>query len=297
MQNQVGKRALIIEGGAMRGIFAAGVLDAFIAHDFYPFDFVVGVSAGSTTGIAYLTGDHGRSYNILTDHACRPDFMSFARYARGGHLCDVSWLWSTSRNDLSLDVQTYLKRNIPLWVVTTSVRTGHPLYHLVTEHNVDEVFPASCAMPVVFRDYPAVSGEPMSDGGLGDSLPVKYAYKRGATDITVIRSVPQSYRKEPMRFPAMLKPLLGEYPRLMGAALRRERKYNQALAFMQEPPAGCSVQQLFPPESFPVARFTRSIEKLDVGYQQGRQAGEHFVQQFGSGNLADQTADHHQAIA
>ncbi len=263
------RRALIIEGGAMRGIFAAGLLDTFIDHDYYPFDMVIGVSAGSTTGIAYLTGDHKRSYHILTDHARRPDFFSFSRYAKGGHLCDVSWLWQTSRADLSLNMARYVSRNIPMWVVTTSVRTGHPLYHKVDAHNLDEVFPASCAMPIVFRDYPAVAGEAMSDGGLGDSIPVRYAHKQGANDILVIRSVPESYRKERVRFPSMLKPLLADYPRLLGAALRRERKYNDALAFIQNPPQGCRVKQLCPPEDFPVARFTRDLDKLNQGYQQG----------------------------
>lgn len=268
-QSATGQRALVIEGGAMRGIFAAGVLDTFIRHDYYPYDLVIGVSAGSTNGIAYLTGDYQRSYKILTDHALRPDFMSFARYARGGHLCDVSWLWSSSRQDLELNVDAYLRRGIPMLAVTTSVRTGHPCYHLVDAGNIDEVFPASCAMPLVFRDYPLVSGEAMSDGGLGDSIPVIEAYKRGARDITVIRSVPESYRKERVRFPGMLRPLLADYPRLLGAALRRERKYNRALDFMLQPPDGCQVRQLCPPEEFPVARFTRTLDKLNQGYAQG----------------------------
>lgn len=285
---QTGKRALIIEGGAMRGIFAAGVLDAFIEQQHYPFDMVIGVSAGSTTGIAYLTGDHKRSYHILTDHARRPDFMSFARYAKGGHLCDVNWLWQTSRADLSLDMERYLNRNIPLWVVTTSVRTGHPLYHQVTADNIDEVFPASCAMPIVFRDYPAVAGEPMSDGGLGDSIPVLYAHKQGATDIVVIRSVPESYRKERLRFPGMLKPLLADYPRLIGAALRRERKYNMALSFMANPPAGCRVTQLCPPEDFPVSRFTRDLDKLQQGYTQGLAAAHQHLQAHSTAPAAQQ---------
>jgi predicted patatin/cPLA2 family phospholipase len=273
MQEKVGKRALIIEGGAMRGIFAAGVLDAFIDADYFPFDFVIGVSAGSTNGIGYLAGDRGRSYEILTNHALRPDFMSFARYARGGHLCDVNWLWHQSRRDVSLSVDTYLQRGTPLWVVTTSVRTGHPLYHQVTADNVDDVFPASCAMPVVFKDYPQVNGEPMSDGGLGDSLPVIEAYKRGARDITLLRSVPATFRQERIRFPGMLKPLLAEHPRLLAAVTGRDRKYNRALDFAANPPPDCRVQQIAPPEEFAIGRFTRVLSKLNEGYQQGLHAG------------------------
>lgn len=273
MHDHKGKRALVIEGGAMRGIFAAGVLDAFIDADYFPYDFVIGVSAGSTNGIGYLAGDRGRSYEILTNHALRPDFMSFARYARGGHLCDVNWLWHQSRQDIALNVDNYLSRGTPLWVVTTSARTGHPLYHQVTGANVDEVFPASCAMPVVFKDYPQVNGEPMSDGGLGDSLPVIEAYRRGARDITLLRSVPASFRQERMRFPVMLKPWLAEHPRLLAAVIGRDRKYNRALEFAENPPPGCRVQQIAPPEDFAIGRFTRVLAKLNEGYAQGLQAG------------------------
>ena len=70
------QRALVVEGGAMRGIFAAGVLDAFLESDYLDFEFAVGVSAGSTNLIGYLAGDHGRSKRIIMDHACRPDFIS-----------------------------------------------------------------------------------------------------------------------------------------------------------------------------------------------------------------------------
>lgn len=286
MQTTKNKRALVIEGGAMRGIFAAGVLDAFLDSDFFDFNFVIGVSAGSTNAIGYLAGNRGRSYKILTDHALRPDFMNFKRYALGGHLCDVNWLWQASRRDIELNVESYIERGVPLYVVTTSVRTGHPCYHKVDLSNLDQVFPASCAIPLVFKDYPAVNGEPMSDGGMGDSIPVLEAYKRGARDITVLRSVPLSYRKEALRYPAMLKPLFAQHPRLLGAALRRQGKYAKAIRFMENPPADCEVTQIAPPEDFPVARFTRALNKLDTGYQQGLAAGTAYLQQQ-SASLAE----------
>ncbi|RUO23990.1 patatin family protein [Aliidiomarina minuta] len=279
METKQNKRALVIEGGAMRGIFAAGVLDAFIDADFFAYDFVIGVSAGSTNAIGYLAGDRGRSYQVLTDHALRKDFMNFKRYALGGHLCDVNWLWQASRRDIALNVEGYIARGIPLYVVTTSVKTGHPRYHKVDLDNLDQVFPASCAIPVFFKDHPAVDGEPMSDGGMGDSIPVLEAYKRGARDITVLRSVPLSYRKEPIRYPSMLKPLFAQHPRLLGAALRRQRKYAKAIAFIENPPSDCRVSQIAPPEEFPVSRFTRSIHKLDTGYEQGLNAASSYLQE------------------
>ncbi|AZU48407.1 phospholipase [Aeromonas hydrophila] len=80
----------------MRGIFASGVLDAFIEHDYRPFDFAIGVSAGATNLLAYLASQHGRSHDILTELACSQEFMDPLRFAKGGNLVDIHWLWNTS---------------------------------------------------------------------------------------------------------------------------------------------------------------------------------------------------------
>lgn len=77
----------------------------------------------------------------------------------------------------------------------------------------------------------------------------------------------------------MLKPLLAEHPRLFGAALRHQRKYNAALSFIQNPPAGCQVAQLCPSDDFPVARFTRDAAKLNAGYQQGVEQAQGYLRQ------------------
>lgn len=83
MNRTISPHALVVEGGAMSGIFASGVLDAFIEHDYHPFDFAIGVSAGATNLLAYLASQHGRSHDILTELACRQEFMDPLRFAKG----------------------------------------------------------------------------------------------------------------------------------------------------------------------------------------------------------------------
>lgn len=268
-----GRSALVVEGGAMRGIFAAGVLDAFIESDYQPFDFAIGVSAGSTNLIGYLAGDHGRSRRILLDHARRDDFINWRRCLKGGHFCDVGWLWHVSFKEVPLNVRHYLERGIPLYAVTTSVNTGQAHYVEVTADNMHEVFPASCAIPLFYRDFPRVDGEPMTDGGLADSIPVLRAYEQGARDITVVLSRPLGYRKRVSPAPKLMREFFHDHARLFEAVIERAERYNRALDFIQSPPQGCRVAVIAPPPDFPVGRFTREAELLEQGYQYGRAQG------------------------
>lgn len=265
-------RALVVEGGAMRGIFAAGVLDAFLEKDYREFDFAVGVSAGSTNLIGYLSGDHGRNRRIITDHACRPDFINWQRFMAGGHLCDVHWLWHQSLRDVPLSLDRYWQSQTPLWVVTTSVEDGEPRYHHATPDNLDEIMTASCSIPFAYRQFPTVDGHPMTDGGVGDSIPVRWAYEQGARDITVVLSRHQGYRKKPSPLAPLLKPWVREMPGLYAGMRKRSQTYNDALAFIENPPGDCRLTVIAPDRGFPVSRLTTHGQKLEQGYWQGHQA-------------------------
>lgn len=261
----------------MRGIFAAGVLDEFIEADYQPFSSAYGVSAGATNLIGYLCHQYGRNRRIITGHACRREFIDIRRFIGGGHLCDVRWLWHQSRQDIPLDLDRYLSGTTRLWVTTTSVSTGQPLYHLIDEHSIDEVMTASCAIPLAYRSFPSVAGEPMTDGGLADSIPVQEAYRRGARDITVVLSRPLSYRKSPSMFPSFSNWIFRQHPVVADALRARVSSYNEALDFIAAPPAGCRIRVLAPPSSFPVSRLTRNPRRLMGGYNQGRRIARSYL--------------------
>lgn len=268
------QRALVVEGGAMRGIFAAGVLDAFLESDYLDFEFAVGVSAGSTNLIGYLAGDHGRSKRIIMDHACRPDFISWQRFMSGGHLCDVHWLWHQSQLEVPLTLERHWQGRVPLWVVTTSVEDGGARYFQASPDNLDEIMTASCSIPFAYRDFPTVEGHPMTDGGLADSIPVRWAYEHGAREITVVLSRHQGYRKRSSALTPLLKPWVKGMPELYGAMRNRVEIYNQSLEFIENPPADCHLTVIAPGWDFPVNRLTTNLQKLEQGYHQGYQAGQ-----------------------
>lgn len=279
------KHALVVEGGAMRGIFAAGVLDAFLAKHFKPFDFVIGVSAGSTNSVGYLCGQKGRSHRIITEFATSHEFIDMVRWLRGGHFCDVQWLWRQSFDDVWLDFAYYEQADVPLYVVTTSILSGNAHYIRLAIENMHDVFPASCAIPLAYRDFPTVNGEPMTDGGIADSIPVKKAYEMGAKEITVILSRSLGYEKKRARVTGLMKRLFKDHPKLQSALLTRNAQYNEALQFIKQPPADCKVNVIAPPVNFKVGRFTRNPVRLEQGYESGVMSGEYFITNYSSDSI------------
>ncbi|EAR10181.1 patatin-like phospholipase family protein [Reinekea blandensis] len=270
--------ALVVEGGAMRGIFAAGVLDHFLDENYHPFDRCIGVSAGSTNLAGYLTGQRGRSYTIITDYSCRSDFFSLRNYLKGGHYINLDWLWAIARDEYELDSAAYAAQPVPLEVVTTDVNTGLARYTVSTGDSLEADLLASCAVPMAYRHYPTIDGEPQTDGGVADSIPVIRAYESGARQITVICSRAQGYRKRPPRFPQAVRRLFRSTPVLAEAMIRRHIAYNRAVDFLENPPADCDVKVIYPPESFRVSRTTTDLGALNAGYEAGIKAGQSLVQ-------------------
>lgn len=265
------KRALVVEGGAMRGIFAAGVLDSFMYRDYYPFDFAVGVSAGATNLATYVTRSPGLSKTIITQYATKREFFSPLRFIRGGHMTDVHWLWQQCKAALP-QCKMSPKSDIPLYVGVTNVETGQCEYPRVTADNIDELMVASCAIPTAYREQPVIDGTRYTDGGVADAIPVKQAYEMGARDITVILSQPLGFAKPRLKAGWLLDTLYGTQPALLDALKRRPESYNETLAFLTDPPADCHIQVVAPDTGFKVKRLTMDKLKLAMGYRSGKNA-------------------------
>ena len=258
----------------MRGIFSTGVLDAFYDHHYRPFDFCLGVSAGSTNLAAWLAHQRGRNHKVITDYSCRPQFISFKRFLWGGHWLDLDWLWDITIREIRLDLEAFAEQPIPLYVVTAKVTDGQAAYIRATPENLEQLLKASCSVPIVYRRFTMIGGEPMTDGGVADSIPVIKAYEMGARDITVILSRPAGYRKRPPRSPWLLRRILWKTPQLAEAMITRASRYNHSIDFIEKPPPGCRIRVIAPPRTFAVGRMTTDFAKLREGYEMGLKAAE-----------------------
>ncbi|MCG9608724.1 patatin family protein [Vibrio harveyi] len=265
-------KAIVVEGGAMRGVFASGVLDAFLEQDYKPFDFAIGVSAGASNLIGYLTDYPHRSINVITKLATSKRFFDPTRFLKGGDLIDVKWLFEESNRLYPVD-EAKLFEGIPFLAATTNVNTGKADYYRVNRHNFHNAMEATTALPIAYKHTPCFSGGCYTDGGVADSIPVREAHRRGARDITVILSHPLAYEKKPVKTPWLMKKLFAEHPQMAEAMLRRSENYNESLDFIRNPPKDTHIRVIAPPDEFSVQRLSMRQSVLLEGYEMGSEAG------------------------
>ncbi|AFV85575.1 MULTISPECIES: patatin-like phospholipase family protein [Alteromonas] len=276
------KSALVVEGGAMRGIFAAGVLDKFMEHDYYAFDFTLGVSAGATNLSTYVSKMPGLSKTIITQYATKREFFSPLRFIKGGHMTDVHWLWHHSKQSMNIPAPGE-KSCMPLFVGITNADSGECEYIQATKDNVDDLMVASCALPTAYRDEITINGTRYLDGGVADAIPAIQAYKMGARDITVILSQPVGFTKPEVKSPWLMQKMYKNQPALLEKMLQRASIYNDTLAFLNSPPSDCTIRVIAPDEAFCVKRLTMDKKKLLKGYGQGRRMARRYLK-LSSGN-------------
>ena len=263
----------MVEGGAMRGIFSAGVLDAFLQGGFNPFEVSIGVSAGATNLASFLAGMYQRSYKVYTDYSLRPEFISWRKFLTGGHLLDLDWLWNITVSELRIDIPTLIDNGHRFMIGVTSVESGKAQFFDPTAANVEELLKASSSIPVLYRKQVCIDGQVYVDGGLADPIPVETAYRLGARRILVLRSRKKEYvmsSKAPM---ALYRHYLKDHPNLCQAAIDRPLRYAEAIEFMRNPPAGVQIIEINPPDGFRTSRLTKNIELLNADYALGVAAG------------------------
>ena len=267
----------------MRGIFAAGVLHAFGEAGFDPFDLYIGVSAGACHLASHLAGQNNRNFDITLRYSLSRQFINPWRFLKGGHLMDLDWMWEQTIKNYRLDLkqikeklQTQKKDYL---IVATSMETGGPLYLHPDINTLEHYLKVSSSLPILYRKEMDVKGEKATDGGISDSIPVREALRRGATDITVIRSRSAGYvKKESPIVLAVFSWYFRKYPRLIEAFRQRADRYNAAVAFINNPPSGVCIAQLAPPDALEIGRTTKNEATLRKAYKAGIDYGNRFIE-------------------
>jgi predicted patatin/cPLA2 family phospholipase len=284
MSDNSGKTALVVEGGGMRGIFAAGILHAFGKENFDPFDLYIGVSAGACHLASHLAGQNDRNFNITLRYSLSPKFINPWRFLRGGHLMDLDWMWEQTITNYRLNLK-YLfdalrAQNKEYFVVATSMETGKALYLRPDENTLEHYLKVSSSIPVFYRNILEVAGEKATDGGIADAIPVREAYRRGATNITVIRSRPSDYIKKQSRLTFILSIYFRKYPRLVEKFKQRVYNYMDAVHFIHHPPDGIRITELAPPNNVAIGRTTQNEAVLRATYEMGIDYGNKFMKNW-----------------
>lgn len=272
------KTGLVLEGGAMRGMFTAGVLDVMMEEGI-AFDGVVGVSAGAIFGYSYLSGQQGRSLRYNLAYCRDPRFCGFRSLLHTGDLYGAEFCYHTLPEKLDpYDWDAFARSETEFHIVCTDVETGKAVYHrceAAEERRYAEMewLRASASMPLVSRIV-EVDGLRLLDGGVADSIPLRYFERIGFDRNVVILTQPDGYVKKKNRALPAARLALGRYPRLLDTMARRHDVYNDTLRHIRDAERRGAALVIAPEAPLPIGRTEHDPEKIRAVYTLGRRAAE-----------------------
>lgn len=265
------KIGLVLEGGAMRGMFTAGVLDVMMENNIH-IDGAVGVSAGAVFGCNYKSKQIGRSIRYNTKYCSDPRYVSWRSLIKTGDLYNARFCYKEIPESLDpFDVKTFSENPMEFYVVATDVYTGKPVYHLCTDGGDRDIqwMRASASMPLVSRTV-SVDGYDLLDGGVSDSIPIEWFRSQGYKRNIVILTRPEDYRKKKTSAALAMRISLRKYPSLVDAMLKRHEMYNSTLDKLKEICKEGDTLVIQPPSALEIKRVEKNPDKLLAVYMLGR---------------------------
>ena len=268
---------IIDVGGGMRGAFTAGLYDYLNDQKVQPFDYCVGVSAGSANLIPYLAGQRGRNLRFYTQYAFRKEYMSVGHLVKTGSYIDLDYIYTTLSGPGGEDPvdQAAFNASTPRYeVVVTDAATGEPVYYdksLMTGGDFSAI-KASCAVPGACKPYP-VLGRPGFDGGVADPVPYKRALEQGCDKLVVLLTRPAGYRRPMLDHREAMETALHDWPGTYSALLRRSIRYNRDVAAVKELERAGKALLVAPSDIAGMSTLTRDREAIERLYQMGYDQG------------------------
>lgn len=265
------KTGLVLEGGAMRGLFTAGVMDVMMEHGLR-YDGIVGVSAGSSFGCNYKSWQPGRVLRYNMRFHDDPRYMGLRSLLTSGNLVGAEFSYHTLPLELDIfDSESFEKDPTEFHVVCTDVDTGQPVYYIMdrVSHDSLEWLRASASMPVVTRPVRVDDGRRMLDGGISDSIPLQYFQSVGYSRNVVVLTQPRDFRKTPA--PGWLfRLLMPRTPRIAEAMARRHEMYNAQLDYVSRQAELGNTFVIAPDAPLPIGRIEMKPAKMQLVYDMGR---------------------------
>lgn len=267
---------LVLEGGGMRGLYTAGVLDAFLDAGI-EVDGIVSVSAGALFGVNFVSGQRGRALRYNKKYISHPNYMGLRSWLRTGNMVNKDFTYYEIPMKLDVfDQEAFAKANIPFYAVATNVETGQPEYFQI-DHVFEqmEILRASSALPLVSKIV-EWEGKKYLDGGLSDSIPVEFARSLGFDKLIVILTRPLGYRKKASSG-RIYKLLYRKYPNFVKVATKRYQHYNDSLDQIEELEKTGDLFAIRPSKTLEIGRLEKNPDKLEDIYQLGLQDGEEIM--------------------
>ena len=262
------KVGLVLEGGAMRGMYTAGVIDAFLDHNIHV-DGIVGVSAGACFGCNLFSQQRGRVLRYNTRFMGDPRNVSIRSLLMTGDIVNRKFAYYEIPNKYDVfDEAAFEASGGEYWVTVTNVETGRPEY--LRMHNLLEEIEkirASASMPFCSRIV-EIDGKRYLDGGISDSIPVRAAMEMGYDKLIVVLTQPADYVKGPMN-ERLIRAYYRKYPNLVNTLISRHTTYNAQSEDVKQLEAAGKAFVLRPKEKLQIDRLEKKPERLKAVYGLG----------------------------
>ena len=260
--------SLILEGGTLRPIFSAGVMDALLDNNI-TFPYCIGVSAGITNGVSYISKQKGRNLEVVTKYRNDNSYLSYRNFLSCKSIFGLDFVFDEIPNNLiPFDMDTYRKYPGKVLVGVTNAHTGKTEY--LNGKDLDDkatMLRATCAIPLLFPVI-KINGKEYYDGGLCDPIPIKKAIADGNTKHLIVLTQPKGYKKELSKKNILVAKLLNKkYPNLKTPLLNRHNHYNETVKFCEQLESEGKVLILRP--EYNLDSFEKDINKLKSSYDHG----------------------------
>ncbi len=270
-----GSAILLLEGGSLRGLFTAGVLDTFMENDVY-FPAVAGVSAGALNALNYVSHQPGRSASINLRYRHDGRYFGPKAALRGGSLFGLNFMLHDVKKEVPYDEETYAHGGIRMIAVATNAETGKPAYFEKgkTDFDFNEAVRASASLPLASAPV-MLDGQPYLDGGCACPIALNWALEQGFEKIVVVTTREKGFRKKQpgQRMIDLYDDFYGDKPLFLATMLTQEMRYNALMDQLDELEESGRVFCVRPQEPITIGRFEGDTEKLLALYNRGHREG------------------------
>lgn len=263
------KIGLVLEGGGMRGLFTAGVLDFFIDRNI-DFPYIIGVSAGVCHGTSFVTKQRGRTRDINIDNIRDKRYVSFQNFLKTGSLFGMDFIFDEIPNKLyPFDFDAFNSSKTEFITGVTDVHTGKPKYFGREYYKwINTIARASSSIPL-FSPIVDFEGGQYLDGGTSDPIPVRKALADGCDKVVTILTRDRSFVRKPEKFRWIYRRAFRNYPEMVRCLDERHKVYNSTRSFLWDLEKQGKAFVIAPPTPVTISRFERNKSKLLELYKQG----------------------------
>ena len=275
------KKGLVLEGGAMRGMFTCGVIDVMMENNI-DFDGIIGVSAGAGFGCNYKSKQIGRGVRYNLRFCKDKRYCGFHSLITTGNLFNAEFCYQTIPTKYDVfDEKTFYENPMQFIAVCTDIETGKPYYKSFDEkeENMFEWFRASASLPLV-STIVEIDGMKLLDGGIVDSIPIRHMEEIGYEKNIVVLTQPKGYVKKKNNAMPLIKAAFKKYPEFVKAVGNRHNMYNETLEYIQKKEEAGEIFVIRPDKSLGINRMEKKPENLKRVYNIGRKTAEKYLNEI-----------------